>query len=100
MCLCHLCRLDLNTCGELSQQIKYMSKLTSLRELWLPGCTLSTESDLPELRKLPRLATLVLSDASRWLLNGVDMCSESVETQMRCFCCLGCDRRNEEAEHD
>ena len=77
-----------------------MSKLTSLRELLLPGCTLSIESDLPGLRKLPCLAALVLSDESRWLLKGVDVCSESVETEMRNFCCLGCDRRDEEAERD
>lgn len=44
-----------------------------------------------------------MSDESRWLLKGVDVCSESVETEMRNFCttcCLGCDRRDEEAERD
>jgi hypothetical protein len=96
--LCPLCRLDLNKCGELSQQIVYLSKLTSLRELWLPGCALSVESDLQALRNLPRLVALGMDENSGWLLQEVDMWRESVEAQMQGYCCESCDRENEEEE--
>ena len=94
------CRLELDTCGDLSQQTQALRRVTSLRELWLPGCTLSIEADLPVLRNLPSLVALVLDGASGWLLRGVDMWGEGVGAKLRDYCCQRCegDQEGFEAE--